>query len=174
MLGAVTSTVILVEGRSDAAALHALDPNLVDRDVRVVAMDGVTNFARFAGELAPTGIRLAGLCDVGEQRFVFRALERLGLPADGFFVCGRDLEEELLRALGTDRVLAIFDANDDLDRFRTFQAQPAKRDVAVEDQLHRFLGTTAGRKEKYARLLAAALEPDDIPAPLKNLLNFVR
>ena len=169
----MVSTVVLVEGRSDAAAMHALDPSLGSRGITVVSMDGVTNFARFLGELAPTGVRLAGLCDVGEQRFVTRALDRSGLSRDGFFVCDRDLEDELLRAVGAEKVLGIFGVQGDLERFRTFQAQPAKRDVAFEKQLHRFLGTTAGRKEKYARLLSEALAPDDIPTPLADLLKFL-
>jgi hypothetical protein len=36
--------------------------------------------------------------------------------------------------------------------------------------LHRFLGTTSGRKERYARALIAALDLDRIPRPLDRLL----
>ena len=74
-------------------------------------MGGVTNMTRYVAELGPPGrgLRLAGLYDAGEERFVRGGLERgglapgpgrAGLAALGFHCCERDLEDELIRALG--------------------------------------------------------------------------
>ena len=93
------------------------------------------------------------------------AMERLG-----FFVCVADLEEELIRALGAPRVEEILRANDDLHRFRTLQQMPAWRDRAIEEQLHRFLGSGGRRKIRYARFLVEALDLDQVPRPLDRVL----
>ena len=37
--------------------------------------------------------------------------------------------------------------------------------------LRRFMGTTSGRKLKYAGLLTRELEPDEVPAPLVAVLK---
>ncbi len=37
--------------------------------------------------------------------------------------------------------------------------------------LRRFMGTTSGRKLKYADLLTRELEPDEVPAPLVSVLR---
>ena len=92
-------------------------------------------------------------------------MERLG-----FFVCVADLEEELIRALGAPRVEEILRANDDLHRFRTLQQMPAWRDRAIEEQLHRFLGSGGRRKIRYARFLVEALDLDHVPRPLDRVL----
>jgi hypothetical protein len=158
---------ILVEGVSDAAALEAL-ARLTGRSLErvcVIPLGGVTNVAKFVGALAPLGIRLAGLCDFGEQGY----FERVMAPTD-FFVCADDLEAELIRALGTARVLEVLDANGDLRGFRTFQNQPAQRGRPLDRQLRRFFGTTSGRKERYATVLVDALEA--VPQPLEDLLRF--
>jgi hypothetical protein len=180
--------VILVEGVSDAAAVEALASvsglNLVGAGVCVIPMGGVTNVAKFAAALGPAGLgmRLAGLCDAGEEHHVRHGLERAGIGRPqtrdelaelGFFVCVEDLEDELIRILGTDRVEDILDQQGDLRAFRTFQNQPSKRGAAIDSQLHRFLGTTSGRKERYGRILAEALRPPSVPAPLADLLRFV-
>ncbi|HEX4058082.1 MAG TPA: TOPRIM nucleotidyl transferase/hydrolase domain-containing protein [Galbitalea sp.] len=182
------ATVVLVEGVSDAAAVRStalvLGLDLEAERVHVVQAGGVTNFRKFLVDLGPRGrrMRLAGLCDAPEERHLVRALEAAGLgrPDDresmarmGFFVCSRDLEDELIRALGTDRVLDILDRNGDLERFRTFQRQPAKRDEPIDRQLHRFFGTTSGRKERYGRILAGRLNPENIPSSLASLIDFV-
>jgi hypothetical protein len=91
-------------------------------------------------------------------------------PAGGFCVCRRDVEEELIRALGVDTVLAFVAGRGDAAAFRTLQRQPAHRHRPVEDQLHRFIGTRAGRKRDYAAGLAAAVPLDAVPAPLEALL----
>jgi len=100
---------------SDQAALETLAARQ-GRDLRgdgvfVVPMGGATNIGHFLGRFGPGGfgVRLAGLCDDGEERGFRRGLERAGLAAGpgraglaarGFFVCVADLEDELIRSLG--------------------------------------------------------------------------
>lgn len=178
------TTVVLVEGVSDVAALETLAMrlglDLAARQVCVIPMGGVTNVAKFAAALGPAGfgMQLAGLYDAGEERHVRRGLERAGLGLTGlglagFFACVDDLEDEFIRALGAEQMERILDAHGDLRLFRVFQNQPEKRDTPIEQQLHRFLGTTAGRKERYGRILAESVDIAHIPQPLANLLRFV-
>jgi hypothetical protein len=99
-------------------------------------------------------------------------------PADfldrlGFFVCVADLEDELIRSLGTDRVEQVIADQGELGPLRTFSKQPAQRERTREQQLRRFMGTRSGRKIQYARALAEALDPAQIPDPLARLLACV-
>ena len=172
---------VLVEGESDREAVLALagkrEVGLAEQGVDVVAMGGATNIARYVAELGPCGrgLRLTGLYDAGEERFVRGGLERGGLTpalgrgglaALGFRCCERDLEDELIRALGVQRMLAVVEEHGELDSFRVLQQQPAQRARSTEDQLHRFLGAGSGRKVRYGRLLVEALDEDEVPAPL--------
>ncbi len=179
-------SVVLVEGVSDAAAVETLaDRTGQNRErVCIIPMGGLTNIAHFLRTLGPAGlgIGLAGLCDVNEEPYLRRALIAAGfgplesaadLPPVGFFVCVVDLEEELIRALGAARVQEVLDEQGDLRAFRVFQNQPAQRERSLERQLRRFLGTTAGRKEKYGAALVAGLDLDRVPAPLRDLVQFV-
>ncbi|MFJ9624047.1 TOPRIM nucleotidyl transferase/hydrolase domain-containing protein [Streptomyces sp. NPDC101181] len=178
-------TVVLVEGVSDRAAVEALAARrgraLAAEGVVVVPIGGATSITRFLRPLGPQGLglRLVGLCDAAEQRFFLEGLERTGfgtgltpgdLAALGFFTCHADLEDELIRALGTEGVQRVIDDQGDLRTLRTFQRQPAQRDRPVEAQLRRFMGTISGRKEHYARALTEALDPARLPEPLAGLL----
>jgi hypothetical protein len=75
--------VILVEGRSDQAALEALAQRrgrvLGAEGVAIVPMGGATNIGRFLDLFGPRGrgVRLAGLCDAAEEGCFRRALEGL-------------------------------------------------------------------------------------------------
>jgi hypothetical protein len=163
--------VVLVEGASDAAVVELLADG-VGPSLEVVAMGGVTNAAHHVRRLAsrrPTPAVL-GLCDLRERRF----LDRLEPALDGVFACDTDLESELIRAVGPAGVLDVLAALGELARFRTFQGQPEWRGRPVDDQLHRFAGTRSGRKATLARALAARLGPDDVPAPLADLLATAR
>ncbi|MFF3290432.1 TOPRIM nucleotidyl transferase/hydrolase domain-containing protein [Streptomyces sp. NPDC003023] len=180
--------VVLVEGSSDRAALEALAPRL-GRDlgsegVSVVGMGGAMSIGRYLELLGPRGLDVepAGLCDAAEEHFFRRALERAGLGPHpdraalerrGFQVCVADLEDELIRALGTDAVEEVLASQGDLRSFRTFQKQPAQRERDVDRQLRRFLGTMRGRKIHYGRTLVEALGPEATPQPLLGLLNGV-
>ena len=95
---------------------------------------------------------------------------REGLADSGFHCCDRDLEDELIRALGVARMSAVVEAQGELDSFRVLQQQPAQRGRRTEDHLHRFLGAGSGRKVRYGRLLVQALADDEVPAPLARLL----
>jgi hypothetical protein len=88
----------------------------------------------------------------------------------GFYVCVADLEDELVRALGSAAVLRIVEAEGELGPFRTFQKQPAKRELRLEEQLWRFMWN---RKIRYAPLLVEALDLGSVPRPLDGLLAHV-
>jgi hypothetical protein len=179
------STVVLVEGISDQRAVEAL-ARRHGRDLRVegiavVPMGGAHAVASFVDHYGPRGrgLRLAGLCDIGEEPFFRRALERAGvgrcatrddMERLGFFVCDRDLEDELTRTLGTDAVERVISAAGETTAFRTFCKQVEKRDLSLEAQLHGFMWN---RKRRYAPLLVEALELPRVPLPLHRLLARV-
>ncbi|MBT2224697.1 TOPRIM nucleotidyl transferase/hydrolase domain-containing protein [Nonomuraea sp. NEAU-A123] len=180
-----THTVVLVEGASDKSAIEALAErhgrNLEAEGVSLVAMGGATNIGTYLGRFGPPGrnLRLAGLCDAGEEGDFQRSLERAGLgshlsrsdlEALGFFVCVADLEDELIRALGTATVERVVDAEGELSSFRTLQKQLAWRGSTTHAQLRRFMGSGSGRKIRYAAPLVAALDLDHVPRPLDMLL----
>lgn len=179
---------MLVEGVSDQSAVEALAErrgrDLADEGVLVVPIGGAQSIGRFLERFGPHGldVRLAGLCDVGEEREFRRALERAGLGSElnrddlerlGFFVCDVDLEDELIRALGTESVERVVDAQGDLGSFRTLQLQPEWRGRPVEEQLRRFMGSGGRRKIRYARLLVEALDLTRVPRPLDGVLAHV-
>ena len=189
--------VVLVEGMSDQAAVQTLAErsgrDLNAEGVFVVPMGGATNIGHFLGMFGPPGfgVRLAGLCDEGEEHDFRRGLERAGLgprldragPVDqgrpvelaalGFFVCVADLEDELIRSLGVGLVEELIAAEGELGPFRTFTRQPAHRGEPRDQQLRRFMGTRSGRKIRYGHLLAAALDLTRVPGPLAGLLSRV-
>jgi hypothetical protein len=178
--------VVLVEGVSDRAVLETLAARqgrrLAEEGIAIISMGGAMSIRRFARVLGPEGIglRLGGLCDVGEEAVFSRGLEAAGvgsvltrerLDQLGFGVCDRDLEDELIRALGVRRIEEIIADEGDLAALVTFRNQPFQRTQPVERQLHRFFGTMAGRKERYARALAAHLDLAAIPSPIARVLD---
>ncbi|WP_405439932.1 ATP-dependent endonuclease [Streptomyces avidinii] len=169
-------TAVLLEGPSDLAAVEVLAErrgrDLPAEGVCLVSMGGAMSVARYTDLLGPPGLglRLTGLSDENEQPFYDRALDRAGAPREGFFVCVADLEDELIRALGTTRIEDILRSEGELRSWQTFVRQPAQRGRPRQRQLRRFLGTTKGRKIRYGRLLAEALAPEEVPAPLDDLL----
>ena len=180
--------VVLVEGVSDRVAVETLavrrERDLGAEGVAVVAIRGAGNIRSALGRYGPQGlgVRLAGLCDAGEEDDFRRALEQAGLGSGldrpgmerlGFFVCVRDLEDELIRALGAAAVEDVVAAQGELRSFRTLQKQPAQRDWTTEAQLRRFLGTHSGRKARYAEALVQALDLERVPRPLELLLARV-
>ena len=88
----------------------------------------------------------------------------------GFFVCVDDLEDELIRCLGTAAVEQVLEAHGDLRSFRIFQKQPAQHGRTAQQQLRRFMGTRSGRKIHYGRWLVEALDLDHVPRPLDLVL----
>lgn len=168
--------VVFVEGASDHAALVTLAErqgrDLAAEGLAVVPMDGFSGIGRFLREFGPAGrgLRLAGLCDEAEAWYVGQRLAAAGVDDATFHVCHPDLEGELIRALTPAGVEDVLDAMGDLVSFRRFQRQPFHRDGAIEDQLHRFLGTRATRKLRAAEAMVAALPLDRVPAPLTRAL----
>ena len=161
---------MLVEGESDRTALLTLALRS-GRDltgVDVVSMGGITNLRRHLVDL-DRDVRTVLLHDARETPYVERTLAHLGrdLPR---FVCDADLEDELVRALGIPRVLDVVAAAGDLSSWQILRNQPFHRARSEAAVLQRFFGTTSGRKEKYAGLLTAALEPARAPAPLAGAL----
>jgi hypothetical protein len=181
-------TVVLVEGESDQRALEALaerrSRDLAAEGVSVVPIGGSKNIGRFLDHYGPHGldVGLAGLCDAAEEGDLRRGLERAGLGANltrgemetlGFFVCVEDLEDELIRALGTDAVERVVETQGELDAFRTFQRQPQWRGRTDEERFRRFFGTYRGRKIRSASALVDALDLTRVPLPLDALLAHV-
>jgi hypothetical protein len=147
-----------------------------------VPIGGAQAIGRFLHELRAQELRVAGLCDAGQERDFARALERHGLGSEltradmerlGFFVCVRDLEDELIRALGADSVEAVVETHGDLGPFRTLQKQPAWLGRPKEEQLRRFMGSGGRRKIRYARFLVEALDLASVPRPLDLVLSHV-
>ena len=174
---------MLVEGISDRLALEALAErrgrNLEAEGVSVLPIGGAQAVGRYVEELGPRGlrVRLAGLCDAGEEADFRRGLERGGLGSNltrtdmedlGFYVCVADLEDELVRSVGAAGVEQVIAAEGELGAFRTFQKQPAKRELSYEEQLWRFMWN---RKARYATLLVNALDLTRVPRPLDGVLS---
>jgi len=179
-------SVVLVEGISDQIAVETLAGlqarDLTKEGVVVVPIGGAQALAKFLARFGPAGagLRLGGLCDAAEEEHFCRALARAGyappgtrdeLERAGFFVCDRDLEDELIRAVGPDAIEAILAEEGDLASFRTMQRQAAWRDARFVDQLRRFLGAGARRKLRYASLFVLALDLDRQPQPLREVLR---
>jgi hypothetical protein len=132
-------------------------------------MRGVTNVGAHLERFAAS-LRVAVLCDDRESAGVRRAAERAGVVDLHVAVCVADLEDELIRALGTAAVEQVIEAEGELASFRSLQQMPAHRERTPEHQLRRFLGTKSGRKTKYARRLVDALDLARIPQPLTDVL----
>jgi hypothetical protein len=181
--------VLLVEGISDQIALETAavcrGRNLDAERVVIVPIGGAHAIGRFLAKFGPmrTRVRLAGLCDLGEAELFRRELvaAHVGSPRTrtdmerlGFYVCVNDLEDELIRAVGTAGVEALFDSQGDLRSFRSFQSQPAWRSRDLEAQMYRFVRNSSRRNLRYARLLVeAAVGRDTLPQPLDALLTAV-
>jgi hypothetical protein len=180
--------VVLVEGVSDQLALESLavrrGRSLAAEGVAIVPIGGATIIRRFLDVYGPLGldVRLAGLCDEAEEAYFRSSLERAGLGTNltrsamealGFYVCVADLEDELIRSLGSAAVERIIDGQGELGSLHILQKQPAQRLRTTEQQLRRFMGTKAGRKHRYAPLLVEALDLGAVPRPLDGVLAHV-
>jgi hypothetical protein len=151
------SRLILVEGESDRIALEALARKLGLERPDIAVLGGAHAVASF---VAITGkANLVGLCDKNEEFLFRRVLDRV-------HVCDPDLEGELIRALGAERVLQMVEPS-----FATLQKQPAWRGMPLEDQLRRYLSGRSGNKLRYASLFVEALDLDRVPRPLHDALR---
>lgn len=118
---------------------------------------------RFVAELPPrTAVR--GLCGANEEYLFRRVL-------DDVYVCTPNLEGELLRALGVEAVQTVVADTGGLRSFRKFQHQPAQRGRSLEPQLDRWLRSMVRRYKRYLPLLVEALNLDQVPQPLDEVLT---
>jgi hypothetical protein len=185
---AAAQAVVLVEGISDQIAVETLagrgGRDLGAERVVVLPVGGAHAITRYLAQLGPggAGLRLAGLCDRGEEDVVRRGLASAGIGSPrtradlerlGFYVCVEDLEDELIRAIGPARVEELVDSQGDLRSLRSLQRQPQWRGQPAGAQLRRFLGSGARRKLRYARLLVGAVDLDRLPRPLEAVLTRV-
>jgi hypothetical protein len=164
--------VVLVEGESDRIAVETLAArrgrDLAAEGVAVIAVGGAHALERALRTLEAE--RVAGLYDRGEETAVRRGLDRAGVTPHGFFACDPDLEGELVRALGPERMLQLVEERGQLAAFRTYQRQPEKRSLSLEAQLHGWLHNW---KVRYAAALVDALDLDRVPPPLDGVLAYV-
>jgi hypothetical protein len=155
--------VIAVEGASDKVVLESisrrLGRDLATEGVTIEAIGGAHAIRRFVAELG-SDVAVRGLCDQKEQHLFRRVLNDV-------YVCLPDLEGELIRALGVERMLEIIDRNS----FATMRREPAQRDRPIELQLHRWLRSSSSRYHRYLPVLADALDLDRVPAPLLEVLG---
>lgn len=122
---------------------------------------------------------MAGLYDAPEEEFVRRGLAAAGVEGTdlaglGFFRCRRDLEDELIRAVGQDGVEEVIEANGEGRSLRLLAQMPAQVGWTRLELVRRFMGSQSGRKRRYAELLVRAAGPERIPQPLVDLLDRVR
>jgi hypothetical protein len=93
--------VVLVEGVSDQVALETLAErrgrDLAAEQISIVPIGGAQAIGGFLERYGPQGldVRLAGLCDAGEERDFRRGLERAGL--------GSNLDRDAMEVLGPRR-----------------------------------------------------------------------
>jgi hypothetical protein len=97
----------------------------------------------------PTGLALplCGLCDSDHLSEWSKVLEGAGLgtrlsqaamEAIGFFVCVRDLEDELIKALGEATVIQIIDQNGDTPAWKVFCQQPNNKSLPKRSSFTHF------------------------------------
>jgi hypothetical protein len=178
--------VVLVEGRSDVAAVITFMRSAginAGEPVDVIDMGGVTNIRRHLEHFTAPGRarRILGLCDAGDAGVFLRALQAREIPVNdpdgmaryGFHVSRADLEDELIRSLGTDAVLGVLTDLGLRERFEGLRRQRYWRDRDLPAQLHRFAGIASGRKVLIARALAEATPWADAPVPLRGLVEQI-
>ena len=179
-----TSSVVLVEGESDRVALEKLagrlGRDLAAEGVEIVPLGGITNIRALATRHGPLGrgARLTGLYDAPEELHLRRGLAAAGVQVDdtsdleeaGFFRCEADLEDELIRALGLDRVEAVIAAAGETRSLHLLAQMPAQRDWSRLALVRRFLCSRSGRKARYAALFVEALDLSRVPPQLGKVL----
>jgi len=171
--GSRPKAVLFVEGESDRIAVARLAArrgrDLAAEGIAVVAVGGAHALERALRTHEVE--RIAGLYDRGEEASVRGALQRAGFTLDGFYACDPDLEGELVRAIGAERMIQLVETWGEIEAFRTYQKQPDKRLLPLEAQLH---GWLHNRKVRYAAALIDALDLDRVPAPLDGVLAHVK
>ena len=172
--------IVLVEGVSDRIAVDTAARRLGREPVAVVPVGGAQGLRRMLRAIRSQhpGAALAGLYDIGEESVVRSALAEAGLvEPDGaartaaFFACRTDLEDELIRACGTELVVACVERSGDARAFARMRQQPEWRGRPTHEQLHRWISSGASRKLRYARILVDAVPLERMPSPLVDVLT---
>lgn len=181
-------TVVVVEGATDKLALtvaaRRLGRDIEAEEIAITPIGGAHAITRFLAQLAAEQprIRIAGMCDEGEEVVFRTALERAGFGSGlsrselerlGFFVCSADLEDELIRAIGTEAISRLTELEGDVQAWYTFQRQPAWQGQAAHQQFRRFIRSVSNRNARYIRAILEALDPAQLPRPLQMLLAHV-
>ena len=167
------NAVILVEGVSDQLALEALAArrgrDLEAEGVSIVPIGGAHAIGHALRRFGPGGddLKLAGLCDAGEEGAFTHGLERAGLGTNlsrsdlealGFFVCDTDLEHELVRALGAGAVLKIVEEQGELSRSAPSRSSRPSGSSTSRSSYGDLCGTgrSATRRCSWTRLISIA------------------
>jgi hypothetical protein len=179
---------VIVEGTTDQLALtlaaRRLGRDLEAEGITVMPIGGAHAINGFLTELLGKNpeVRIAGLCDEGEEDVFRAALERAGYGSNlsrsdlerlGFFTCNVDLEDELIRAAGTSAFAILTEAAGDARAWYTFQRQPAWQGHDTHQQFRRFVRSVSERNVRYIRAIVEMLEPSRLPRPLRLLLAYV-
>jgi predicted ATPase len=177
-------TVILVEGFSDFLAVRVLAATLgVELDaagVSLISLDGADVLVHYLRLFGPEGLDLdlRGLCDADHEDEWRARLTQAGISVTdrdsmknrGFHVCDPDLEAELLGALDTERVSEAIVADGGQRLFESYANQPAQQGRSTEELQIGFVQTPRA-KIRWAPLIAAEIGSDEVPAPLRALLE---
>jgi len=176
--------VVLVEGYSDRVAILRLAMRLgrdLDAEgVTVISLDGgagITSHLQLFGKKG-LALEILGLCDEDKEAHWQRELQKAQVPAadratmkaSGFFVCVKDLEQELIRALGLAEVQAVIAQEGQAVAFTSFSSQPAHIGKPVDEQLRAFLHRD---NTTWVIPLVNALDLKAIPGPLHDLINHI-
>ena len=156
--------------------------------VLTLPIGGVTNLGAFIQVLGPCRGSASGwpVCAMPPRwHYARRALRTgrpgrqtspsAGLEARGFFVCDADLEDELIRALGTPACRGRSSRRRaSSTRFAGSRGSPPNGDAVLNAQLRRFLGTRARRKVRYGSLLIDAMALAHVPRALGLVIAHAR
>jgi hypothetical protein len=173
--------VVLVEGITDYQAVRliarTLGRDLDAEGIAVLPLDGGGSLKIYLELLGPTGldVKLAGLCDADYEQGWRERLTAAGVPAStrqdmeaiGFFVSDRDLEDELITALGTTNTQLVIADDGAASNFQRFASSPSRQGRSLAQQLHAFVQT---KKTRWTPQLAAAVAPGKIPPSIAALL----
>ena len=157
-----------IRSQSETLAARA-GRDLEAEGVSIVPMGGATNIREFVDRFGPQGSisELAGLCDEREQHLFRAALEHV-------FVCVADLEDELIRALGTARRRSTSSTRKASSRRSgSCRSNPTNEAGTSTSSCGDSWAPVPGRKLHYARVLVEALDLGSVPRPLEDLLAYV-